>query len=366
MKKIKVIHLIEDLKIGGAERVVANIAEGLDKERYQISIWCLAGGGEIADELKAKGIDLKILGIGNYHNPLNILKLILLLKKERFNIVHMHGYFATTIGRIAARISGIPILVTHLHTTHYNLKLRNIIVDKILNLFTQKIICVSEAVKKSFIDTEDGAKGKFIVIYNGIDKKKYTLHQLDDRREIITTVSSLYPHKGHTHLLKAMKEVLTSFPRVRFWIVGEGPLKEKLKKEAINLEISSQVSFLGKRKDIPEILSQSVLFVLPSLREGLPLTILEAIAVGLPVIATEVGGIPEAVIDKETGFLVPPENAEALAEAIINLLKNPKMMEEMGQKGRKIFEEKFTTQIMIGKLENLYQKLIGNYDEDKF
>jgi glycosyltransferase involved in cell wall biosynthesis len=176
---------------------------------------------------------------------------------------------------------------------------------------------------------------------------------------VLGTVSSLNPHKGHTYLLEAATKVLEIFPTAQFLLVGDGRMKEELEIKAQNLNLLSSIKFLGIRKDIPEILAVIDIFVLPSSsREGLGISLLEAMAAEKPVVASDIGGIPEVVIDGETGFLVPPKNSHDLAGAIIELLKNPAKAALMGQQGRQRVKEKFTTQQMLENIDELYTSFL--------
>ncbi len=181
---------------------------------------------------------------------------------------------------------------------------------------------------------------------------------MDEEAAVVGTVSSLTPHKGHEYLIQAASLVLDTLPPVKFLIVGDGPLRKRLEEQAKELNIHSSVIFTGKRKDIPEILSLLDVFVLPShTREGLGIAIIEAMAAERPVVATDIGGIPEVVDDGETGVLVPPEDTEALSKAIITLLQDPPRAKTMGEKGRTRIKEMFTTTKMLSEIEHVYQSL---------
>ncbi len=371
MNQIKVIHLVEDLKIGGAERIIADIAEGLDGKKFDVSVWCVTSGGETASELIKNGIKVSILGISTHHNPWNVFKLTRLLKNAGPDIVHTHGYFASVIGRLAARKAHIPGIVTHVHSTYWDYEKRHIRTERKLSRFTHKIICCSKAVENFVRDFENIKDSKTIMIYNGVDEDKFSKHKdsrsiraelgIDEGSPVVGTVSALTPHKGHIHLIQAASSVLGTFPSTRFLIVGDGFLRARLEDQAKNLNISSSVIFTGERKDIPEILSLMDIFVLPSFsREGLGLAILEAMAVGRPVVATEIGGIPEAVIQGKTGLLVPPGDSEEMAQAIIQILQDPEKAKSMGEKGRARVKERFTKTKMLSEIQNVYQSLISH------
>ena len=174
MKKRKVLHIVEDLNIGGLERIVESIVIGLNKNKYNVQVWCLARGGKIAEELIDQGIDLKILGMLDYYNPLNIVKLAYYLKKAKISILHMHGYFGNTFGRLSAIIAGVPIKISHVHTTYYDFKKRNICIEKVLSYFTNKIICISKSTK-SFVEEFEGISDrKTCLIYNGVSQEKFS------------------------------------------------------------------------------------------------------------------------------------------------------------------------------------------------
>ncbi len=368
MTPLKVIHLVEDLKIGGAERVIGDTALGLDRKKYDVSVWCVTRGGETATELSEKGIEVKILGISSYHNPLSTFKMTRLLKASRADIVHTHGYFASVIGRLAARRAAIPVILAHVHSTYWEYKKRHLMIERKLSRFTQKIICCSKAVENFVRNTEKITDNKTIVIYNGVDEGRFSPRKsstsiraefgLDEEAAVVGTVSSLTPHKGHEYLIQAASLVQDTFPSVKFLVVGDGPLRIKLEEQAKNLNIHPSVIFTGTRKDIPEILSLLDVFVLPShTREGLGIVIIEAMAAEKPVVATDIGGIPEVVDDGETGLLVPPGDPEALSKAITTLLQDPSRAKTMGEKGRTRVKEMFTTTKMLSEIEHVYQSL---------
>ena len=376
MKKLTVIHLVEDMKTGGAERVIADIAEGLDSERYDMRVWCITRGGNTADELVEKGIEVKILGKSSYHNPLKILRLKRLLTEAGPDIVHTHGYFASVIGRLSAKKAGIPVIFAHVHSTYWDYKKRHILMERRLSRFTHKIICCSMAVDNFGKDIEKVGDGKTLVIYNGVDEARFFPREdapsirselgIDEKALVVGTVSSLAPHKGHEYLVQAASLVKEELPSAKFLIVGNGPLRTELEDLAKNLKIHPYIIFTGTRKDVPKMLSVMEVFVLPSSsREGLGIAIIEAMAAEKPVVATDIGGIPEAVKKGETGFLVPPGDPGALAKAIIELLQNPEKAKEMGKKGRAKFKEKFTRKKMLSEIDTLYQSLISHREWKK-
>ncbi len=202
MKKIIVVHLVETLKIGGLERVVATIAKGLSVDKYRIQVWCAVSGGSIADDLQAKGIEVKILGISSYYNPVGFFRLARMLRSIKPDIVHTHTYFTNTLGRIAAKLAGVPVIITHVHSTYWVYSKRNLFIEKILSRFTDRIICCSNAVKEFVVSFEGINSAKVVTICNGVQITTKALSMTEAKRKlnvnahdvVIVTVASLCPH----------------------------------------------------------------------------------------------------------------------------------------------------------------------------
>ncbi len=371
MTKPRIIHIAEDLRTGGLERVVASIATCLDKTRYHVEVWALVAGGEVAEELSDSGIIVKILGLKTYHNPLNLFKLAVLLRKHRADIVHTHGYYGSTFGRLAAIGARIPVILAHIHTSHADFKRRHLFIERMLSLFTDKIICVSEAVRNYVVDNERISAKKVAVIYNGAGKAfcaeteppssidRTSLNWTHDDI-VVVTVASITRHKGHRVLIDAIFRLSGIHKNLRLLLVGDGPLRKELASYVAALGLSGKIVFAGQARDVRPYLRLSDIFVLPSTeREGLGVALIEAMAQGLPLVGTRLGGIPEVIEGNANGFLVPPNNIEELACAIERLMTGKDMNRRMGQMGRKIFEKKFTLEIMMAKMERLYKRALG-------
>ena len=367
----KILHIVEDLKVGGLEKVLASIVLSLDKKKYNVQVWCLARGGDTAQALIDKGISLKILNLESYYNPFNIIHLGLAMKRERFQLIHAHGYFAGTFGRLAAILARVPVIIAHVHSTYYHYNKRNLLIEKFLSVFTDRIICVSQAVERFVTVNERIRKEKTCLIYNAVDYpdslingacKKHIRASLGTDAEaiIITIVASLTAHKGHGILLSAFQQVFMTHPSIRLLIIGDGPLREQLETAVQRQMMDTSIVFMGIRNDVLELLQVSDIFVLPSIiREGLGVALIEAMAVGLPIIGTDLGGIPEVIEDGENGFLVSPGSSEKLAEALKKLVNDQALRTGMGRRGRQIYEEKFTMPKMIRQIETLYDQLLA-------
>ncbi len=366
----RILHIVEDLKVGGLEKILASIVLSLDKSRYDIQVWCLAKGGQIAEELIEQGIPVRILGLKGYYNPLRIAALARIMKKENFHIIHTHGYFAGTFGRFAAILAGIPVIIAHVHSTYYDYGKRNLLIERFLSSFTDRIVCISQAVERFVTVNEKIRKERTCMIYNAVTSPDKLLNDqqrkkmraslgFDAEAIVIAVVASLTVNKGHGILLTAFKKIFISHPSVRLLIVGDGPLREQLEASTRQLMVDQVVVFTGIRKDVFDLLQISDIFVLPTqIREGLGVALIEAIAVGLPVIGTNIGGIPEVIEDGANGILVSPVNSEELAQAFEKLIDDKELRSSMGFRGRQIYEEKFTIVRMIRQIENLYEHLL--------
>jgi glycosyltransferase involved in cell wall biosynthesis len=366
----KILHIVEDLKVGGLEKVLASIVLSLDKTKYDVHVWCLARGWDIAQALIDQGIPLKILNLESYFNPFNIIHLGMAMKRERFQLIHAHGYFAGTFGRLAAILARVPVLIAHVHSTYYHYSKRNLLIEKFLSYFTDKIICVSQAVERFVTVNERIRKERTCLIYNAVDfpdpidgaYRKKIRASLGANAEaiVIAIVASLTANKGHGFLIAAFQQIFSTNPSMRLLIVGDGPLREQLETEVQRRKMDGAIVFTGIRNDVFALLQVSDIFVLPSIiREGLSLALIEAMSASLPVIGTEVGGIPEVIEEGGNGFLVSPGSSEQLAEALKKLINDQALRTGMGRRGRQIYEEKFTMPKMIQQIETLYDQLLA-------
>lgn len=371
MVPFPVLHIVEDMKIGGLEKVLASIVLGLDRKKYRPEVWCLSRGGEMADELMRQDVKVRILNLETYHNPLNIVHLTGLMRQARFSLLHTHGYFAGTFGRLSGWLAGVPVLVTHVHSTYFNYRKRNLWVERMLSHVTSKVICVSAAVQSFVTDLENIPKEKTCVIYNGVDVPSGNVPVEDmlqtrsslgigDNEILLIVVASLKPLKGHAFLFHALSDIFQRVPNFRLLVVGDGPQRKDLEAQAEHLGIASRILFTGTRDDVQALLRISDIFILPSVeREGVSMAIIEAMASGLPVVSTLLGGIPEVVENGSSGYLVPPGDRHALSEVLTALMENSDLRNKMGEKGKEIHRRAFTRSRMVQNIEDLYDHLLN-------
>ena len=363
MQQIKILYVITSLGLGGAEKLLLSHLERLDKKKYEFYVCTLRVKPNDLAQSISKYAELINLNVKNRFDPSIIFHLRKLIKKIQPDIVHTHLFQARIYTSMAQLFTNRPISVTHKHNS-VNLKKHNIfILLEIWSLiFYDRIIAISQSVKKSLLLYEFVSKKKVYVLSNCIDYQLFEnnskLEKLSTKENItIGTVCRLEPQKGIRYLLLAMKTILIKFPNVKLEIVGTGSLLNELQNLADELGISNSIKFLGKFADVIPFYRRMDIFVLPSLYEGFGIVILEAMAMGIPIVATNVDGIKEVVINGESGLLIPPKNPEAIAIAVKHLIDNPQFTERLISEGKKR-AKLFDIQDHLMNLDKLYTSLL--------
>jgi len=364
MKKIKVMQIVLSLECGGAERIVVNLVNRL-KERFDFSVCVLDKLGDLEGELGSKiRVDCmeRIEGI-DFFLPFKMARLI---KEISPDVIHVHNPTCLFYTAMAVKLAGRGKIVFTQHGLAKK-SWKMVKALRFLSRFITKAVAVSDDIAGYLEDSYGVNKERIKIIINGIDENVYKSDQSrsQDIKEkfnlngeyVIGHVARLSPEKDQATLLKAFCKVNSEMERVKLVIVGDGPLKDSLRSKVKSLKLEDKVLFLGSRNDVQELMNMFDLFVLSSIREGTSLTLLEAMAAGLPIVATKVGGNADVVIDKKTGLLVPPKEPDKLAEAVINLLKDNGLRKKMGKEGRKMVEEKFCLDRMAKEYEKIYRDL---------
>jgi len=365
----KVLHVVESLEAGGAERVVVEYALAHDRSRYVPEVCAVLGAGPLASALDEGGVPLHVLRRRAKFDPVAIARLAGIIRTGGFDVVHTHNFAALSVGVAAATLAGVPALVRTEHNVVRRRFLFRSFLSRAAALRESAQVAVSEAVRRSHIEAGRIPPDRFVTIRNGIDdaRMRVTVDRDAVRDElgvargafVVLTVASLTPQKDYGNLLAAAVEALRSVPDAVFLIVGRGRLEERLVAEARRLDLGDSVRFLGRRLDVPRLASASDVFALPSAWEGLPITILEMIAAGLPCVATAVGGVPEVVEDGKSGFVVPPHDSSALAERVVLLANDPDARRAMAVRARETYERGFTAAHMARQTEALYDMLLA-------
>lgn len=369
MQQANVLHLISTLEIGGAEVQLVNIVRNLDSEVYNSVVCCIAKGGPLTTELSKRGIKVVVLSQKSRFNPLVLLPLYCLIKKERINIVHTHMFRANLWGRLAALFAGVSVIIATEHGLNPWKNFIHIMINRILAFLTTQIITVSNVGRRIRIQREGINPKKLITIHNCVDLHRFdktadvcnNIRQefnMSSDESVVGFVGRLQEVKGVRYLIESFVELKAVIPKVKLLIVGDGTLKASLHNYAQKLGVGEQIIFAGYRRDIPQVLNAMNVFVLPSLREDLPLSPIEAMAMKKPVVATNAGGIPEVVTDGETGILVPPKDATALAKAISRILLDEQLARKMGLAGRQRVEKQFSADTISSRIQQLYSSLM--------
>ncbi len=368
MKRIKVLHIVYSLHLGGAERVVTNYALHHDRQVYEPVVVALTQGGPLEDDLNAAGVTTYILGKRLGFDPRVILKLARIMRDEGVKIVHVHTPLANNWGVPAALLSGVRTVIRTEHGLFRRERQYYIFLNAVLGLFNRQILACSNRAKDSHVAMDPPSRRKYRTIYNGIDVAQYRNPgdtsklrkelNLPEGTSVVGIIGSLIPLKGHRTFLRMAELVARDRPAVRFLIVGEGPLHGELESLARERGLAKQVIFTGVRRDIPELLSLMNVFVLSSYSEAHPLTILEAMAAGKAVVATDVGGNAESVVHGETGFIVPPDDSETLYREVKRLLEDPELAARMGKNGYERVRREFTVEKMVSETEAVYEQFV--------
>jgi glycosyltransferase involved in cell wall biosynthesis len=345
-RRPRVLIVITLSEVGGAQKYVAQLLPGL-AERFDVAV--AAGGGPLRYASKAAGV--RFLPLRNLHRPINplrdllaLVELISLIRRERPDIVHANSSKAGVLGRLAAVAARVPIRIFTVHGwafTAYSgpASWAYLCADRLAGRWTTVTICVAEHERSSGITARTCRSDRTVVIPNAVDVSAAPVANVNGGTPRLVTVGRLKAPKDYGTLTRAF----AALPSGTFeaLIVGDGPDRPKVEAELVRLGLANAVRLLGERTDVPVLLAGSDVFVLSSTSEGLPLSVEEAMAAGLPVVASAVGGVPELVVDGETGYLVPPGDAERLAEALGSLLDDPALRLRMGRSGRARAEELF-------------------------
>lgn len=373
--KTKIIWLIDGLGPGGAEQLMITLLSCFDTERYEMRVCALQDRGSniITHRLEQLGIPVDFVYIKHLRDPLNIFRILAYLQKHKPNVVHTQLEFSDTLGNIAAKLLGIPSVST-VHTIETQaIRTRAFWRQQIrffaLRSFCTRVIAVSDKTRTHHIQHGKFSPNKIITMYNGIDLEKFQVVNslntkktrqalnLPDKGTIICTVAVLREQKGIQFMIDALPIILEQFPDVNYLVVGDGQYGIRLKSLAVSRGVEERVVFAGHRTDIPEILMLSDVFVLPTLGDALPTVLIEAMAAKKPIIASDVGGVPEIITDEVTGLLIPPANPSNLATACLEILKNENLAKKLTQNAYKSVQQKFNVLSQVKQLSDLYQQI---------
>jgi glycosyltransferase involved in cell wall biosynthesis len=371
---MRILHLISSGGLFGAERVAVELSKSLKKTYHCEPVLGVIRNvynphEEILEEAKSNGIVYTVFSCRSQLDMKLAFSIREFIKKNRIDIIHCHGYKSNFYGLLASK-GQVPSVTTNHNwlTAHWKLK-TYCFLDSLWIRFFDRIVAVSNEVKKDMLRYKIPEE-KISVIDNGIALERFEKvvetnnirDQLgfDGKIRIIGTIGSLGIEKGHIYLLEAASQVLEIIKDLRFLIIGDGPLRKPLEEKSEKLGIEKQVIFMGQRKDIPELLMAMDIFVLPSIKEGLPMALLEAMAAKRPVIATRVGAIPKVIENKDIGVLVEAKDTIGLRDAIINLLNDPVRMSLLARGGFDRVCMNFSSDEMCKHYLRLYKEITNS------
>jgi glycosyltransferase involved in cell wall biosynthesis len=360
---MRILHTEWSDGLGGQEKRVLSEAAGLIRKGHYAAIVC-RGYAAIKSEAIKLGIDTYTLPMRKFYDIPSIIKMTKFLKNNGFDVVNTHSGVDSWIGGIAARLAKVPVLV---RTRHLNIPLKRNLLNFVHYLPDVYITCGNNMRNNlvsncgfpadRVVSIPTGAAMEFFDVKKNMEAKlKYGL---DLNSIVITNVGILRSVKGHEVTLKSVKTVIAVFPNAKFLIVGDGPRKDALVNFTNELDISRHVIFTGFVENIPEIYSFSDVAVLSSLSEGLPQSLLQAMAAGVPVVATKVGGVPEVVLHEKTGVLTEPGDHEGLARGIIRILNNPDEAVQFTRNAKDLVLKEHSVHHMVDKIEGLYMSLLN-------
>jgi len=378
----RIAFCITDLDIGGAEQCLTNVVCHLDRRVWSPHVYCLSRRGALVDRLEQAGIPCTCLNWRGWPDAWRVLSLARKLRQLRPKLLQTFLFHANIAGRIAGTLAGVPIIVSGIRVAEQE-KRWHLRLERLTRRLVTAHVCVSQEVATFSIREANLPPGAVTVIPNGVDVARFAdawpirnseLAAPPETRWMIS-VGRLHPQKGHRLLIEAVAPLLLKHPNWRLMIVGDGPLRGELDRQIGELGCRERIVLLGFRHDVPQLLKTSSLFVLPSLWEGQPNAISEAMAAGLPVIASDVEGVrrldsaaltgnppevvgPGGVLEGVTGLIVPPNDVRALRGAIASLLDAPDTLDELAPKTHLLCRYLLTIEGMAGQYADLYASLL--------
>ena len=381
----RILHIRQSARFGGLERLIVQTGAVIGRSfGYDVGVllWysdralppsarmTLPDVHPVVDEAIERGLwaeqwlDEGKLAVGM------VRRLVRFIREQGIALLHTHGHKSDVFGLLASRIAGVPIVAT---AHGYHEALRRIRVYKVVDLMAlravSRVIVVSNAFRGEIIASGVPAS-RVVTIHNAIDAEAFRTRDpvdrdrlarglgLSDRDRVVSVIARLIPEKGHLHFLQAAKRIANRMPDVRFLIVGEGRSRPDLEVATEELALSDRVRFLGHRHDVAALMDLSDIIVLPSVREYYPNVLLEAAAAARPTVGTTVGGVPDIIVDGETGLLVPSGDSEALADAMERVLRDREWASEMGRRARELVGERFSVKRMAEDTARIYGEVL--------
>lgn len=372
MGRIKVLHIYQNSQVGGIQQQILSLLRAYDRDAIDPAFCCLGPKGAIGREAEALGLDFHALGRKGYNrfSPGIVLELYRLMKSKGVHVVRTHKYHANLYGRIAAWLAGVPVVIASVHGNYRkDRRLNRRAVNRLLLHATDRIVAVSDAIAGDIIKFDKVGPDKLLVFHNGVDTVRFSPDvdgrglraslSIGEGETVLTFIGRLVVNKGLSYLIEALAMLRGEMGGLRLLVVGDGSLRGELEGLARSSGMGGAVAFLGERRDIPEMLGATDVFVMPSIAEGLPNALLEAMAMARPIVATGVGGIPEVMEDGVSGLLVSARDAQGLASAIRAMVVDRESGARMGRAARGFIERNYGIKATARRWEELYRSLLA-------
>jgi glycosyltransferase involved in cell wall biosynthesis len=374
---VRVLHVLGGTEFGGAIWVVQSYVEALMEHGCAVTICATAD--RVTDLFRRVGCEIveipeMVRAIDPRRDAIAVAKLARVIRRRRFDVVHTHTSKGGIVGRAAARLAGVPIVLHTAHgfAFHERSSRRSMAVyvtlERLAARWSDRIITVSEFHRQWALDLGIGSPDKVVTIHNGISRARLAVSpsRTDVRQDlglaeddlVIASIGRLAAGKGLEDLVAALPEVLRAQPRARLLLAGDGPLRQELEAQVRAADLEGSVRLPGFRQDVGDLLMAADLVAAPSLREGLSISVLEAMAMGRPIVATTIGSNRELIDDGVSGLLVPPDDAPSLTAALVSLLGDPDRAARFGSAARARFEAGFTERTMKEAVWALYAGLL--------
>lgn len=366
---VKIQFLLPGFGLGGSENHVLELAAGLRKRGHETGITTVFKEGELAGEVKKREIPFTCLESKGW-GPRTFVKVFDWIRSNRMDVLHTYLFGFHFFAVLSARLLRIPAIVSSRREIAHWQKGKHLFVENLGNLFVDRVVCCSRAAQQWTLSKEKIQPFKTLTIYNGVDTDRFSramnrnkvreMLGIPTDAQVVGTVANFSHEKGYPYLLQAIRSVLNDKPGTWFLLAGSGPLLEETRRELEKITHGGQIVLTGFRRDIPELMSAMDIFVLASISEGFPNVLLEAMSMEKPVVATEVGGIPELISPGEDGVLVSPKDGKALAGALLGLLEDPSRAGRLGKKAREKIIRDFSLRKMVDRYEDFYLSLISS------
>lgn len=361
----RLLLLVTLAEVGGAQTYVAQLVPGLvDEFEVTVAAWGPGPLRAVVEGAGARYVALRHVrrAVSPLHDPLGLLELVRLCRRLRPDIVHANSSKAGVLGRLAAWLARVPVRVFTVHgwafmQYHGAASSLYLWLDRLVAPLTTTFVCVSERTREAGIAARTCAPGRTAVIPNAIDVSAAPPARLEGNPPRVVSVGRLKEPKDFVGLVRALAVVDAPFTAA---IVGDGPDRPLVEAAVAAAGVAGRVELLGERDDVPELLASADVFVLSSLSEGMPISVIEAMAAGLPVVASAVGGVPELVADGETGYLVPPGDVDALAVTLERVLADEGLRRRLGEAGRRRALERFDVEAFREAHRSLYRRALAD------